>query len=257
MLFFLAHNYEVQAQKKHKADSTWSNWNFRISPYFWYIGFKGSIYRPPHPVNYPIPPPPRFDIDVGFKDIKNSIKFALMLAGQYRNDHIVAQFNLSSLILESEAITPYELLLQDNIVKLGYYGGDFAIGYRIVKSPKWELDGLIGVKFVGFSVGLKSKIGGILQVEGERTFFWYDPVVGMNLKYSPHLRVEISAIGDVGSTLLNAELTYQYAFAVNYLITKTFHKSLGYRLYYVETERKNAIYNGQIDGAIMKIGFQF
>ena len=97
-LFGQANN--LQAQSKQELDSIWSDWNFRISPYFWYIGLEGTIYRPPQPVTTPEPPPPKYDIDVSFKDIKNSIKFALMLAGQYKSKHIVTQFNFSSLVLE-------------------------------------------------------------------------------------------------------------------------------------------------------------
>jgi hypothetical protein len=41
------------AQEKQKLDSAWNNWNFRISPFFWFIGFEGTIYRPPYPVTTP------------------------------------------------------------------------------------------------------------------------------------------------------------------------------------------------------------
>ncbi len=185
------------AREKQKTDSTLNNWNFRISPFFWFIGFQGTIYKPPEPALTPIPPPPKYEIDVGFKDIRHSIKFALMLAGQYRNEHIVAQFNFSSLILESEAITPWELLLQDNIINLTYFAGDVGVGYRVVKNPKFEFDALLGLKFMYFKIGLKTNLAGIVPVEGERDNLWVDPVVGMNVKYIPHRKIEFAGYADI------------------------------------------------------------
>jgi len=244
------------AMEKQKADSTWNDWSFRISPYFWYIGFKGTIYRPPYNGNYP-EPEPKYEIDVKFKDIRNSIKFALMLAGQYKGEHIVAQFNLSSLIMESEAITSWEILFQDNIVNLTFFSGDLEVGYRVIKSDKFELDALVGLKFIYFKIGLSTKLAGIVEVEGERNHLWFDPGFGMNIRYRPFHRIEIIAYGDLGTALLNTDLSYQVIGGVNYLFTKTFHVSLGYRMYYIKAPKEDAIYNGQVKGWIMKIGFQF
>lgn len=238
-------------------DSLKNNWNFRISPYFWYIGFKGTIYRPPQPVNYPIPPPPQYEIDVGFKDIKNSIKFALMLAGQYRNRHIVAQFNYSALILESEAITPLELLFQDNIVKFTYMAGDVGVGYRVIKNPKFEFDALLGMKFLYFQIDLKTNLLGNVPIQGNRSRLWIDPVIGANLRYRPHPNIEFSGYVDFGPPFPDDINSYQAMINTKYLFTKTFWLALGYRTYHVDFPRDEAIFNGNVKGWYMKIGFQF
>jgi hypothetical protein len=239
-----------------KQDSTWNDWNFRISPFFWYIGFKGTIYRPPQPVQMPEPPPPKYEIDVGFNDIKNSIKFALMLAGQYRNEHIVTQFNFSSLILESEAITPLELLLKDNIINLKYFGGDLGLGYRVVKKPKFEFDVLLGVKFVYFDIGLTSKVAGTAK-KYERSQLWIDSSIGTNLKYRPHHRIEFYGYADYGPPVIDKIDSYQFMAGASYLISRTVHLSLGYRLYHLDFPKEESIYVGDIKGWIMRLGFQF
>ena len=113
----------VFGQSHMETDSIpWNDWKFRVSPYIWAIGFKGEITRPEKVEVAPLPepPPPTYEIDVGFRDIRNSIKFIMMLGGQYRGKHWVAQFNSSALILESTAITPLDLLLQDNLDRLNY-----------------------------------------------------------------------------------------------------------------------------------------
>ncbi len=247
----------LQAQEKQELDSLWNDWNFRISPFFWYIGFEGTIYRPPQPALTPNPPPPKYEIDVSFKDIKNSIKFALMLAGQYRNKHIVTQFNFMSLVLESEAITPLELVLQDNIVNLTYMAGDLGIGYRVVKNPKFEFDALLGMKFVYLRIGLKTKLAGVVPIEGERSKLWVDPVIGTNIVYRPHRKIEFVGYADFGPPFPDNVNSYQAMIGANYLFTKTFMITLGYRAYHIDFPKEEAIFNGTIKGWIMKIGFQF
>ena len=245
------------AQDKEKLDSIWNDWNFRVSPYFWYIGFQGTIYRPPQPTQMPIPPPPKYEIDVGFKDIRNNIKFALMLTGQYRGEHIVAQFNFSSLILESEAITPLELVLIDNIVKLTYFGGDVGVGYRFIKKPKFELDGLVGLKFIYLKIGLSSNLIGKVPISGARNKMWVDPLLGAYVKYSPYRKIELVGYADYGPAFPDNVQTYQVMLGANYLFTKTFLINLGYRVYHMGFPKSEAIFNGYIRGWIMRIGFQF
>ena len=248
---------DLQAQDQYKLDSAWNNWKFRISPYFWLIGFKGTIYRPPQPTQLPNPPPPKYDIDVGFKDIRNSIKFALMLSGQYRNKHIITQFNLSSLILESEAITPKELLLQNNIINLTYFGGDFGFGYRAYVRSKFEVDALLGLKFIYFKIGLSTNLVGNVPIQGERSKLYIDPVIGTNLIYRPHPKVEFVCYADIGPQITDNVKSYQVALSTNYFFTKTFSISTGYRFYHVDFPKDEAIFIGNIKGWIMRLGFQF
>jgi hypothetical protein len=108
-----------------------------------------------------------------------------MLAGKYRTGRFVTQFNFASLILESEAITPLELLFQDVILNFSIFTGDFSAGYRIIHEGKFEFDVLLGVKLLYFDIGGRSKIFGNIPLEGERSVFWIDPVVGTHLLYRP------------------------------------------------------------------------
>lgn len=254
ILFILA---PVQAKHRHHPDSAWNDWNFRISPYIWYIGFKGTIYRPPQPSNMPEPPPPKFEIDVSFKDIRHSIKFIAMLSGKYRGKKVVTMFNFSSLILESEVITPSELLFQDVILNLSFFAGDLDVGYRFIRKDKIQLDGLIGLKFIYFKIGGRSKILGHIPLEGERDHLLMDPVIGLNAIYRPHKRIELTAYGDFGAGLAGPDISYQAITGVRYLITRTFNMSLGYRIWGIKHDVSEAIFNGHVKGWIMKFGFQW
>lgn len=256
LLPFLLLSFSARSQQE--LDSlNWNDWNFRISPYIWLVGFNGELYQPPGPSNLPEPPPPKYDIDVKFKDIRNSIKFISMLGAQYRGKSWVAQFNSSALIIESEAITPLELLLQDNVLRLTYFGGDFFGGYRILKKPKIEIDLLGGFKYFYFELEAVSTLGGQREVEGRRNQNWIDPSFGANIRYAPSRKIHLLGYLDFGIPLLDVDRSGQFFGLAQYHFTKTFYSSIGYRQYLVEIPEEEAIFSGSLSGFILHIGFQF
>jgi len=191
------------------------NWHFRLSPYFWFIGFEGTVYRPPAPTTLP-EPPPSYEFDVGFKEISSSIKYAMMLAGEYRAKNIVSIFHYTGLILEGDAITPIDLILQNTRLRLDYHSGDLAAGYRFVKTDKWEVDGLAGLKFIFFSIEGKSDLAGMVPIKGNRSKSWIDPIFGGRVIYSPIKKLEFMVYGDVGGFLLGPELNNQFISGISY-----------------------------------------
>ena len=76
-----------------------------------------------------------------------------MGAGEFRANRFVTQFNIASVILEGEAITPLDLVLQDVTYRFAYVSGDISAGYFLVKNPKLEIAGLLGIKYIYFDIG--------------------------------------------------------------------------------------------------------
>lgn len=255
----------LSAQSAFKYDSTWNQWNVRLAPYVWLLGIKGDIVRPPQPINLPgYEPNPeqpieleKYEIDIGFKEFRNSLKFAFMLSGQFNKDWLVTQFNFSSFIIESEAVTPREYIFQNNIINLAYAGGDLGLGYRIIRNPKLELDALLSAKFIYTSARIATDILGNKHLEGARQLFWADPVIATNLLYRPVPRMELAFYGDIGSTLVNKDLTYQLSGAVNFMVSKLIYLSAGYRTYYARIPEDVAVFWGTLAGMIIRLGFQF
>lgn len=247
---------QEEGSEQQEPDSAWHDWKVRISPNFWFIGFQGDLVRPPVPATLP-EPPKRHKIDVGFKDIRSSIKFALMLAGRYERERIVSQFNFSSLVVESEAITPAELLLQNSVINLTYVGGDVSAGYRVIEKPKLDLDALVGAKYVYFKIGLKTELGGSVPIQGERSHLLVDPLVGAGLTYRPHRRMELLGYADIGPRIPHDIRSHQAMAGASYLFTKSFLVTLGYRTYHLSVPNEEAIFVGDIRGWLMKVSFQF
>jgi len=227
------------------------------------LGIKGEIERPPPFVQLPdLPPVPvqpieRYGIDIGFKEFRNSLKFAFMLSGQFKKEWFVTQFNVSSFIIESEAITPLDYIFQNNFINLAYVGGELGAGYRVVKSEKLEFDVLLGLKFVYSRIGITTDLLGKHPLQGAYGKFWTDPVIAANFVYRPIPRIELVFYGDIGSTLLNKDLTYQFHGNLNFIVAKHFYLSIGYRNYYVKHPKDIAIFSGTFSGMITHFGFQF
>ena len=230
---------------------------FRISPFFWYLGLKGKIIKPPEPSNLPeYDPPPSYDIDLSFSDISNSIKFFLMLSTQYEGDNFLIKASVTSLVLEGKAITPFELIIKGINYRFSYLTSEISGGYRIIKKEKVNLDALIGVRMLHTKIEGSSNILGT-EFSGNRSVFWYDPLFGVQFKYRPIKKVEFSLYGDFGP--IRSVDSYQVLAQGSYFFTKVFSMSLGYRDYFInsEKEEKETIYTGSIYGPYLRFGFEF
>lgn len=246
------------AQKKSKEEKKgFHEWNLRISPYFWFVNLKGTANRPPAPSNLPYFPPPTRDVDVSFKELSSSIKFAMMLNGEYRLKRISTFFNYASLILEGSAVTPLELILQGIEGRLEYHSGDISIGYRAIKSEKWELDIYGGVKFVYFGISASTNIGGYAPIEGNRSENYVDPILGVRVIYRPIKRLDIGAYADLGGSFSDSEINNQIIASATFAVSRNFIITAGYRYWAINLTREDAIFSGAIYGWVTRIGFQF
>ncbi len=257
ILLFLAFVSTNSYSQVNKPIEEKKEWFIRISPHFWFVHLEGEIVRPPFPVFpvNPIEPEPKHEIDVSFGELKSSIKFAFMGSGQYIQNRFITRFNVTSLILEADFLTPYDTVFQDVKGRWEYFSGDVGFGYDILNKPNVNLFILGGFKFIYMYIGLKTTVLGMYPIEGERSKWFTDTVIGGYFRYRPNKRLELTGYGDVGF-LIGNEITSQVILEANLFITSWFYVAGGYRYWYVNMSKEEAIYNGQITGSVVKIGFQ-
>ena len=240
------------------SDSSKKNaWEFRISPYFWLVGLKGDLIRPPEPSNVPeFDPPPSYGIDLSFKDISNSLKFFLMLSTTYQGENFVVKAGITSLVLEGKAITPFELISKGINYNFTYLTSEISGGYRIIKTEKVNLDGLLGVRMLYTKIEGSSDVLG-REFSGNRSVYWYDPIMGVQFKYMPSNKFEFSLYADFGP--IKDVSSYQVFGEGAYFFTRVFSMALGYRNYFINSEddEKDTIYTGKVFGPFLRFGFQF
>jgi hypothetical protein len=257
-LLFFGLSTPLLAQKKSKEEKKgFHEWNLRLSPYFWFVNLNGTSHRPPVPANLPEPPPPSYQIDVSFKELSSSIKFAMMLNGEYRIKRISTVFNYASLILEGSAVTPLEIILQGIETRLEYHSGDISVGYRAIKSDKWELDFYGGVKFVYLGISASTNIGGFLPIEGSRSENYVDPIIGVRVVYRPIPRLDIGLYTDIGGSFSESEINNQVIASASFAVSRNVIITAGYRYWAIDLTREDAIFSGSIYGWVTRIGFQF
>jgi len=253
VILFLASSPGISQSKS----PTLEEWNFRISPYFWFLSFKGTIYRPLVPVQTPELEKNEYEIDLSFKEVAAHLKFAVMAAGEYRHNRFVTQFNVASVILDGEGVTPLDYVIQDIYLHFGYVSGDLTAGHHFIMNEKFELAAMGGLKYIHFDIKGSASLLGKIDFSGERNFLWMDPIFGFRFKYKPYKRLEIATYSDIGGFLIGDELNYQMIGTVNYIVSKWFLVSLGYRHWALDVNKGEAIYNGTVSGAIIRLGFQF
>ncbi len=242
-------------QKRQLTDSTLNNWHVRISPYFWFVGYKGSVYIPPEPSNLPNIEPV-FDVEIGFRELRSSIKFALMLAGEQMTEHTYSRFHFFGLILDGGAKTRWDIIFQNIDLRLATFGGDAAIGYRIVKKPKFELDGTLGIKWFFAEASGRTDIIGHFPIDYRVKRNWIDPAIGTHISWRFIPNLTLKNFTDVGF-ILGDQFTYQSMTEVNYFLNRRWYAAAGYRIWYVRFPKEEAIYTGQIRGWIIRVGVQF
>ncbi len=120
--------------------------HFRVSPFFWFVGFNGEIYAPPTPSNYP-ETGPSYDVDVSFKEIAADLKFALMLSGEHYEEKWSARLDMSTIILEGDALTPLDSIFTDINYRTGYVAGNLDVGLNFWNEKNFRLDLRAGLKF--------------------------------------------------------------------------------------------------------------
>ena len=236
--------------------SKYSDYQVKISPFFWYLGLKGEIIAPPRPSNFPEPPPPRFDVDISFSDISNSLRFFIMLGTEFKGENFIIKANVTSLILEGEAITPFQVLTQGIDYRFSYLTSEVLAGYRIVKRNKVNLDAMLGLRMLATGISGSTDVANV-SFDAERRLFWYDPILAFEFKYIPFPRLVLSAYTDFGP--IRSISSYQEQLQATYHFTKTFSTALGYRNYFVdsEDEDKDTIYTGRVFGPYIRFEFQF
>jgi len=252
------------SSKGNFNDSTLSKWHFRLAPYAWLINIQGEVERPPEP---PSPPPPaQFpepdesrSVDLNFAEIRNTIKFAFILNGEYHSKKWVGSFDLVTFILEGDVQTPFGIVFQEATYRVGFFFGEANVGYKVFSEDKFSVSPTVGLRFSYVNLEAKTKIFNInnINLQAERSNDLLVPTFGIRTKYIPHPRFEFMFVGDISPFGPQNNLNYQLALLMNYNISRRFYASVGYRDLNFKSSQNDALYKGRIFGPVIRIGVQF
>jgi hypothetical protein len=252
-LFFCAH---ALGQDSTKIARDQNDWQFRVGPYYWFVGMEASLVRPPKPSSLP-ELEPRFDLKLPYSEVQNALKFAFLMNTDFARNRWLGVLNATSFILEGDAITPKEIVLKNSNYRLAMAFGEVLGGYEIISKKKFKIQGLLGAKVIYNSISVNATYGNKEEYSGERDGLWVEPVIATQIKYLPTTRIECMLYADYGPIRSKEELTNQVYLNVSFLLNKWLYVAPGYRYWLFRLNESEAIFNGQMYGFYIRLGGQF
>jgi len=223
------------------ADDVWQS---RLTPYLWFAGLKGNMAT--------IPGAPATPIDISPSDAVADTETSLMLLiDAKRGRHgVFADFLYSDVQSDEELVpAPINLALQSitktTILSLAYQ-------YEIFNQDQVVIDLLLGARYWNIDSALRfgSGTGGPLdgrRVDNDES--WVDPVMGVKGRMplgSSKFYIEGGA--GLGGFGVGSDLFYEFNGAIGYQWNKAIGTAIGYRMFDVDYEDDDFIYDAGQQG---------
>ncbi len=254
----IAAGYSQDSTNTKQED--FQNWRLRASPYFWFFGVKGTLERPPYMSIIPVDRE-HHDIDKSFNALKHSLKFGMSMNIEYNWEKWIGIVNFVTFTLQGDDVTPNDFIYLNIHYRWESVFGEAKVGYRIISNEKIKLDGLLGLKLnyadIGGHIQIHTSQNKDIQIYGERSFTWIEPIIAARFTYIPHYRIELMAYMDYGPFRSANELTLQAVIDARLLITKWLFVSSGYKYWNYNNQNDETIFNGQFYGFYFRFGVQF
>lgn len=235
------------------AQADEGDWEYTLTPYLWFAGLKGDVATVP-----PLPPAP---IDVSSGDALSDTEAAIMVNfSAKKNRHgMFFGFVYSDVRSEEEAVPPpIDLLLQSTTkttLVTGAYQNEF---YR---SGNTVFDVLAGGRY--WKVDSKLKFGGGLGIlegaELKNKESWVDPVIGVQgvTHFGSNSRVYLAGAFGVGGFGMGSDFFYDLNLNLGYQWSKSIGTAIGYRMFDVDYENKDFLYNVKQQGWLLSLTWAF
>ena len=167
------------------------------------------------------------------------------------------KFNFSSLIIEGDGRTRFNLLIKDSKLRYSLFASDLSAAYIFINNKKHKLNLGAGAKLIYNKVDLSVKSIGNKSYTTSKDHLFVDPVFVIRYLYRPITRIELATYADIGTALFDNTFSYQYSFSARYLFTKVFSLGLNYRSINLQSNLDRGVFTGTISGPVLSFEFQF
>jgi len=224
-----------------------ADWDLKLAPYIWFAGLKGNVAT--------IPGVPAAPIDVSPSDAIQDTKVALMLMFEARKGrHGLFTDLIYSDVRSKEEVFPNLGISLRSVSKSTVLSG--AYEYRLADGDGSQLDLLGGLRYWGIDSLLA--FTGPQEVSGQHKEDWVDPFLGLkgrhrfgNSKFFTSYGAIVGGF-DAGSKLfydLNVNLGYQWTDSIGTVV--------GYRLFDVDYDHKDFLWDVRQDGFGVGLSWNF
>jgi len=229
------------------------SWQFRLAPYLWFAGLEGDIAT--------LPPLPAVPVDISSSDALADTEAALMLMFEAKKQRHGVFFDLVYTDLQSEEeLIPAPISLQmkatskNTLVTLAYQ-------YELYRKDQAILDVLAGARYwsidttLEFGGGLGILAGTVLNHEES----WVDPAVGIKgrIPISTGSNFYLEGFAGVGGFGVGSDLFYDLNLNIGYQWNKAVGTGFGYRLYDVDYDKDDFLYDVKQQGWLIGLTWAF
>lgn len=243
------------------ATASPAGWQFEITPYLWMSGMKGDVQSG----NLP-----KTSLDAGFSDVLDVLDFALMGALEARNGRWGLLFDAQYMKLSDSATAkrtgagPIGASLTASAeVEMEQTMLAAAAAYRLSTGPTL-VDAIGGLRYMRIEVDADIGAslfgpggGGARAVSRSGSESWIDPYIGVRVQHPIADRWTIEGYVDVGGFNVGSKSAVQASAGVIYDFSKTVSGKLGYRYLSVDYDDDGFLFDMEIQGAYLGVGFRF
>jgi hypothetical protein len=226
-------------------------WNFKLSPYVWFAGVKGTVST--------IPGAPAVPINVSSSDALSDTKASLMLLFEAKKQrHGVLIDLLYTDVQSTEDLIPAIGLTMKSISKTTILSTAYM--YELYKKEQAIVDLFAGARY--WKVDTELQFGGGLGVLNGRNIrnaeSWADPLIGIKAR-APLGNSRFYAAGGVaaGGFGAGSDSFYDINANVGYQWSEAIGTSLGYRLFDVKYENGSFLYDVKQEGWLLALTWAF
>jgi hypothetical protein len=168
-------------------------WHFGIAPYLWFAGVHGTVGALGH----------EGSVHASFRDIFSYLNIGLMFALEPRYNRIVMPLDFMWMKLSDDKALPFEVGPTSVKVEIKEIMLTQKIGYRVIDSEKFKVDGLAGFRYLhlGNTLTLQPQISNSFYASAN----WVDAVGGARIQAMLSPKVTLTVLGDAGGGGANSD----------------------------------------------------
>ena len=227
-----------------------SSWEFRLSPYAWFAGFKGDVAS--------IPGFPTIPVDIDSSDAVNDTETSFMAMFEGKKSGKGFYIDVLYSDLQSEEILPGMNLVLHSTTKTTIFSGAYL--YELYNQDKSVLDAFIGLRYWDIDTHFTFiRAPGILPgIKADHTESWVDPLIGIkgrtSLGDTKFYAAGGAAIGGFG---VGSDLFYDLTANLGYQWSDSIGTTVGYRYYDLDYENDGFVYDVSQQGWVFGLTWAF
>ena len=237
------------------------------SPHLWAAGLKGEI--------SPFRQAPSLHLDKSFSDVLEDLEFGGFINVWGCRDRFVLSGDLMYVDTSgnhaSGPLPAFQIpglgvpippgATVDARVDTTQFNVSVQAGYRMVDTPQFTLDGLVGVRYwrVSNDVAVSAShvaIGTRSARHGE-DFSWTDPVLGLRAFAPFNEKFSAQAQADIGGFGAGADGTWSLLATLNYVFTDHLSVSAGYKVLDVDYDHRGHVFDTRLQGPTFGMTWRF